>query len=456
MTGLDAPAGLADGADLAAVRAWCADALVSLDRRDAPLVRLAHAELRRQRGTLNLVAAASPTLPAALVAHALLFSSVTAEGYAGGRYHPGTEVVDQVEQLARGRAERLFGAPHANVQPLSGSAANLAVLYGLLDPGDTVLALELDHGGHLTHVSRGASIAKRVTASYYEVDERGLIDYAALAVLVKQVRPRLLICGGSAYPRQLDFAAFRAAADEVDALLMADVSHVSGLVAAGAHPSPVPHCDVITTSTYKQLCGPRGGLLLRGASSRLSARALDRAVFPGFQGTPDFGGIAAKAVALGFAARPEFAAAMRRVVRYARAFAGALAEHGVPVVSGGTDSHLVLADLRAVAVTGRQVADVLRRLGVLVNMNLVPRDPRPAAETSGIRIGTNDLGFRRVGDAEVAELARATAAVVAEVAGGGRPDAVVRGPRGRELAGCVAGITARGYREDWRQGGAVA
>jgi len=436
--------------ELIAVREWCNAALTSLAGLDGQVVRLAQAELRRQTSTLNLVAASSPTLPAVLVAQALLFSAVTAEGYGTKRYHPGTEVVDEVEQLARLRAQRLFGSPHANVQSLSGSAANLAMLYGVLDAGDTVLSLELSHGGHLTHVSRRASISKRITASYYEVDDRGVIDYDALSLQVKQVQPRLIICGGSAHPRQLDFEAFRAAADQVDALLMADISHVSGLVASGVQPSPVPLCDLVTTSTYKQLCGPRGGLVLLGAQSRITARTIDRAVFPGFQGTPDFGGIAAKAVALHFAAQPAFAMAMRRVVRYARRFATALTDNGVSVVSGGTDSHMVLADFSTSSVSGRVVGDALQRLGILVNKNLIPNDPRSSTETSGIRLGTNDLGFRPVSDDEVGQLAEATATVVAEFAAGASVDAVVAGPLGRGLAGRAADIAARGYRKDWQ------
>jgi glycine hydroxymethyltransferase len=441
---------LAADVDLDTVHDWCGTALASLARRDGQLVGLAHAELRRQRRTLNLVAASSPTLPAALVAQALLFSSVTAEGYGRTRYHPGTEVVDVVERLARERAERLFGAPHANVQPLSGTAANLAVLYGVLDAGDVVLSLELSHGGHLSHVSRGASVSKRIAASHYEVDDSGVVDHDDLARLVKQVQPRLLICGGSSYPRRIDFAAFRTAADQVDALLMADISHISGLVAAGMHPSPVPVCDVVTTSTYKQLCGPRGGLVLRGTESRLPARDLDRAVFPGLQGTPDFGAIAAKAVALGFAAQPAFAAAMSRVARYARLFAAILHEHGLAVVTGGTDTHMVLVDLRAAPVPGLVVADTLERAGVLVNKNLVPNDHRPATETSGIRIGTNDLGFRPVDDSDVGELADATAALVAEVAAGAPPEPAVTGRLGRALAERVVEITSRGYLSEWQ------
>jgi glycine hydroxymethyltransferase len=443
MTAVATVSGLAPVAD------WSGQALATLARRDPRVVQLAYAELRRQRRTLNLVAAASPTLPAALAAQGLLFSAVTAEGYGGARYHPGTEVVDAVERLARERAERLFGAPHANVQPLSGTAANLAVLYGVLAGDGPVLSLALSHGGHLSHGARGASVAKRFRVCHYHVDEAGRVDPDQLTAVVEQVRPELLICGGSAYPRRLDFPAFRAAADRVGALLLADISHISGLVAAGAHPSPVACCDVLTTSTYKQLCGPRGGLVLQGAGSRIAARTLDRAVFPGFQGTPDFGSIAAKAVALGFAAGPAFAAAMRRVVRYAHRFAAAFAGHGLPVVAGGTDTPRVLVDLRGRGVSGRLVGDALERAGVLVNKNLVPDDPRPPYETSGIRIGTNDLGFRPVTDAEVAALAGATAAVVAELAAGAPAGA---GRPGRELAELAADLAGRGYLPHWRHG----
>jgi glycine hydroxymethyltransferase len=438
--------------ELAPLRDWSAAALASLARRDPQLVQLGYAELSRQRRTLNLVAAASPTLPAVLAAQGLPFSAVTAEGYRRARYHPGTEVVDAVEQLARERAERLFGTPHANVQPLSGSAANLAVLYGVLDGAGPVLSLELRHGGHLSHGAAGASVAKRLATHHYRLAADGRVDLDRLASLVERVRPRLLICGGSAYPRRLELAAFRAVADRAGALLLADISHLSGLVAAGVHPSPVPYCDVVTTSTYKQLCGPRGGLVLQGAGSRIAARAIDRAVFPGLQGTPDFGSIAAKAVALGFAAGPAFAAAMRRVVRYARRFATGFVEYGLPVVSGGTDTHLVLVDLRGRGVSGRLVGDALEQVGVLVNKNLVPDDPRPPAETSGIRVGTNDLGFRPVTDDEVAALARATAALVAELAAGRPAAAVVAGRPGRTLAALAAEIAGRGYLPPWRDG----
>jgi glycine hydroxymethyltransferase len=432
----------ADPAAMAAITGWYEQALAALARDDPGIVDLAAAELTRRRRYVNLVAASSPTLPAALAAQSLLFSSVTSEGYVGARYHPGAEVVDAVETLARQRAERLMRSPHANVQPSSGSAANLAVLYGVIDAGDTILSLDLVHGGHLSHGARVASISKHVPTSHYGVTDGGGVDPGMLADVVKECRPRVVICGGSAYPRAIDFTAFRAAADEVDALLLADISHVSGLVAARVHPSPVPLCDAVTTSTYKQLCGPRGGLVLLGEDSRLGASDLDRAVFPGFQGTCDFGTIAAKAVALGFASTDAFAAAMRRVTRFARAFADALEARGTTLVGGGTDTHMVLVDLRGTAVSGRVVADVLEHCGVLVNKNMVPGDERSPMQTSGVRLGTNDLGFRVLDDALVAALAAAVAAAVGDLAGGVAPADVA----GRaELAGVAADVAACRY-----------
>lgn len=434
--------------DAALTASWSAAALRRLTDTDAVIVRLAAAEIRRRRGVLDLVAASSPTLPAALVAQSLLFSAITAEGYRSRRFHPGTEVVDEVEDLARTRAQDLFGVAHANVQPSSGSAANLAVLYGLLRPGQRVVALELTHGGHLSHASSGASVGSWMAADHYRVDADGFIDLDALRDLVRRTRPAILICGGSACPRALDFPAFREIADETGTLLLADISHISGLVAAGVHPSPVPVADVVTTSTYKQLRGPRGGLVLQGASGRVEARRLDRAVFPGLQGTPDFGLIAAKAVALGAAAGPAFTAAMRRTVRYARIIAAALTEEGVPLVGGGTDTHLVLADLRAAPVSGRVISEVLISAGVLVNHNLVPDDPRSATETSGLRIGANDVAFRRVSDTEVTALAGRLAAVVGCLVRGapvGSPECV---RLTAELVGCATELAARGYRPD--------
>ncbi|MGW4022700.1 serine hydroxymethyltransferase [Streptomyces sp. NPDC005009] len=396
--------------------------LTALAETDTAVLKLAEQELEQQRGRLNLVAASSPTLPAVQAAQALGLSAVTAEGYPGRRFHPGTESVDEIERLATGHAESLFGADHANVQPLSGSSANLALLYGLSEPGRPVLAMDLTHGGHLSHLARPASASRHLKAAYYRVADDGRLDLDDLRRQARAVRPNLIICGGSAYPRFLDFAAFRSIADEVGALLMADISHVSGLVAAGLHPSPVPHCDVVTTSTYKQLCGPRGGLILRGPASGVTAATVDRLVFPGFQGTADFGAIAAKAVAFAHARRPEFRTAMERVTRFARIFAEAFTSHGLALVGGGTDTHMVLVDLGSGDVTGRSVSDALERVGILANKNLVPNDPRPAHETSGLRIGTNHLAFLPIDDQDVRDLADAVAAAVADLRCGGTAD----------------------------------
>jgi glycine hydroxymethyltransferase len=408
------------------------------------LAALALDELHRQATQLNLVAASSPTLPRALAVQALAFSSVTAEGYAGRRYHPGTAVVDRVETVAQQRAGQAFRSPHANVQPLSGSAANLALLYGLLRPGDRVLSMHLADGGHLSHVSEAASISRWIASDHYGVDADGRVDLDAVLDLARATRPRVIVCGGSAVPRAIDFAGFRRVADEVGALLVADISHISGLIAAGIHRSPVPVCDAVTTSTYKQLCGPRGGLILLGAASELSAQTVDRAVFPGFQGTPDFGTIAAKAVALRFAATGAFAEAMGRVARFAKLFADAFLEVGLTLVSGGTDTHMVLVDLRGKPVSGRAIGDALQSVGVLVNKNLVPGDTRTPHETSGLRMGTNDLAFRRLSDVDAQALARELATVVAQLADGAQPTA-------RRLAGLRAAacdVVANGYRTE--------
>lgn len=384
-------------------------------------MRLASGELARQQTTLSLVASASPTLPPALLAQSLLFSSVTAEGYVGSRYHPGTDLVDQVEQLAIDRATELFGVPYVNVQPLSGSAANLAVLYGLVDQNQSVLAMDLAHGGHLTHVSRAASVSKRIEGHFYGLDERGFIDFDQVEQMAMTHRPGMIICGGSSYSREIDFERFRDIAERSGSLLLADISHISGLVAAGQHVSPVPYCDIITTSTYKQLCGPRGGLIMLGSSSRVTERRLRHAVFPGFQGTPDFGGIAAKAVAFGFALQPTFRQAMTRVRRFAAVLAAEFATAGLTVAANGTDTHMVLIDLRTLgdSVTGRVVSDALLSAGLMINKNLVPGDHRPPTETSGLRIGTNHLGFSAVDESTVRRLARAISVGVFDIAQSG-------------------------------------
>ncbi|MFJ6799013.1 serine hydroxymethyltransferase [Streptomyces sp. NPDC091268] len=420
------------------------DGLEALADTAPELLDLAERELQGRAERLNLVAASSPTAPAVLAAQALGFSALTAEGYPRCRYHPGTAVVDEVEQLAVARAELLFGASHANVQPLSGSMANLSVLLGLLEPGDPVLAMDLSHGGHLSHVSRPASLAKHLEPTYYQLGEDGTLDIEHVREKARTSRPKVIICGGSAYPRTIDFAALRSVADEVGALLVGDISHISGLVAAGAHPSPFPHCDVVTTSTYKQLRGPHGGLVLRGPDSRIAANAIDAFVFPGFQGTPDFGMLAAKAVALGGALEPGFGEAMGRVVRYARIFAEAFTSRGLSLVGGGTDTHMVLLDLRGQAVTGRDVSRALEAAGILANKNLVPNDPRTPQRTSGLRIGTNHLAFMGIKDPDVRDLAEGIAQLVLDLEADRRPESSAVWHR---LAAQVTALVAATERE---------
>lgn len=383
-----------------------------LAKRDPAIAALAEREILRQATHVNLVAASSPALPAVLAAQALGFGSVTAEGYPGARYHPGAGIVDEVERLAINRAKALFEADHANVQALSASAANLALISGLLARGDSLLSLDLSHGGHLSHASLPSSMSKWIHAHYYRLTSDGLLDPDEVRSRALATQPRLIICGGSAYPRVINFEAMRCIADEVGALLLGDISHISGLVAAGVHPSPFPHCDLVTTSTYKQLCGPHGGLVLRAAGSRVSRAKIDRLVFPGFQGTPDFGMIAAKAVAFGAALEPPFGAAMRRVARFATILAGVFAEHGLTLLGGGTDTHMVLVDLGPQGITGRDASAALEQAGVLANKNLIPDDPRRPAETSGLRFGTNHLAFMAIDDGDVSALATDIARVI--------------------------------------------
>ncbi|MGH3874461.1 MAG: serine hydroxymethyltransferase [Pseudonocardiaceae bacterium] len=416
--------------------------LGSLATSDPGILKLAERELARQRSHLNLVAASSPTSPEVLAAQGLGLGALTAEGYPGRRYHPGTEVIDEVEQLAIERAKWLFGADHANVQPLSASVANLAVLYGFLAPGDAVLSMELSHGGHLSHVARPTSASKHLNATYYRLGADGSLDLERVREQALAVRPAVLICGGSAYPRTVDFSALRAIADEVGALLLGDISHISGLVAAGLHPSPFPHCDVVTTSTYKQLRGPHGGLILRSPGSRLSANEIDKFIFPGFQGTPDFGTVAAKAVALGGALRPEFRKAMDRVVCFAKLFADAFTEYGVRLIAGGTDTHMVLVDLSDGDASGKTVSHALEQVGILTNMNLIPDDRRSAHETSGLRLGTNHLAFMDIGEHQVSELARGVAELVADLDRGRLPEQC---PAWRRLGEHAAALTGSGH-----------
>ncbi|MFI6345772.1 serine hydroxymethyltransferase [Streptomyces sp. NPDC050560] len=354
-------------------------------------------ELNRQRSTLSMIASESYTHGAVMAAQGSVFMNKLAEGYAGRRYCSGCEHVDAVEHLAVARAKALFGADHANVQPHSGAQANAAVYDALLDPGDTILAMDLAHGGHLTHGMRLNFSARFYRCVAYHVRrEDSTVDMAEVARLAREHRPRLIVAGWSAYPRRLDFAAFRAIADEVGASLMVDMAHFAGLVAAGVHPSPVPYAHVVTSTTHKTLGGPRGGMIL--CAGALADR-IDTAVFPGQQAAPLAHTIAAKAVAFKIAASADFRDGQRRTVEGARIIAERLsrpdvAAEGITVLSGGTDVHMLLVDLRGSAMTGKQAEDRLRAIGVTVNRNTVPFDTRPPLVTSGLRLGTSALATR--------------------------------------------------------------
>ncbi|MDP7258278.1 MAG: serine hydroxymethyltransferase [Acidimicrobiales bacterium] len=345
-------------------------------------------ELERQNTTLQLIASENFASPAVLKASGSVLTNKYAEGYPGKRYYGGNVIVDEVEDLARERVKALFGADHANVQPHSGANANMAVYQALLEPGDTVLGLSLDHGGHLTHgspVNASGVLYDFVSYGVTKSDER--IDYDELRDSAREHRPKLIVAGATAYPRIIEPEPFREIADEVGALLMFDAAHIAGLIAGGVHPNPVPYCDIVTFTTHKTLRGPRGGCIL---SNSECARAIDKAVFPGSQGGPLEHHIAAKAVAFREAADPSFVDYAHQIVTNASALAGAMAQHGFRMVSGGTDNHLLLVDLRTFdeELTGAVAQTVLDRAGISLNKNTVPDDPRSPFVTSGVRIGT--------------------------------------------------------------------
>ena len=343
-------------------------------------------ELSRQRRNIELIASENIVSEAVLLAAGGVLTNKYAEGYPGHRYYGGCAYVDEVEELARERACRLFGAEHANVQPHSGASANFAVFFALLEPGDTVLSMSLAAGGHLSHGMKLNVSGKYFNIVHYGVDpETERIDYDAVRALALEHRPKMIIAGASAYPRIIDFARFRKIADEVGAYLMVDMAHIAGLVAAGIHPSPVPHADVVTTTTHKTLRGPRGGLIL--CRNELAAK-IDKAIFPGTQGGPLMHIIAAKAVALGEALTPEFTVYQNNIVKNAHTLADALMERGIRLISGGTDNHLMLLDLRGTGITGRDLQEKLDRLHITVNKNAIPNDPQKPNLTSGVRIGT--------------------------------------------------------------------
>lgn len=381
-----------------------------LHELDPDVAAAVDAELLRQQSTLEMIASENFAPVAVMEAQGSVLTNKYAEGYPGRRYYGGCEHVDVIEKIAIDRIKELFGAEAANVQPHSGAQANAAAMFALLKPGDTIMGLDLAHGGHLTHGMKINFSGKLYNVVAYHVDaDSGQVDMAEVERLAKESRPKLIVAGWSAYPRQLDFAAFRRIADEVGAYLMVDMAHFAGLVAAGLHPSPVPHAHVVTTTTHKTLGGPRGGVILSTADL---AKKINSAVFPGQQGGPLEHVVAAKAVAFKVAASEEFKERQRRTVEGARILAERLVQpdvtdHGVSVLSGGTDVHLVLVDLRESELDGQQAEDRLHEVGITVNRNAVPNDPRPPMVTSGLRIGTPALatrGFQAEDFAEVADI----------------------------------------------------
>ncbi|WP_071517974.1 serine hydroxymethyltransferase [Geitlerinema sp. PCC 9228] len=375
-----------------------------LGETDPVITELLDKELQRQRQHLELIASENFTSAAVLAAQGSVLTNKYAEGLPGKRYYGGCEFIDEVESLAIDRAKELFGAAHANVQPHSGAQANFAVFLALLKPGDTIMGMDLSHGGHLTHGSPVNVSGKWFHVEHYGVNaETGQLDYDEVRALAKKHQPKMIICGYSAYPRTIDFAKFREIADEVGAYLLADIAHIAGLVAAGHHSNPVPHCHVVTTTTHKTLRGPRGGLIL--TNDLELGKKFDKAVFPGSQGGPLEHVIAGKAVAFGEALQPEFKAYAAQVIDNARALAGQLQERGLDTVSGGTDNHLVLVDLRSIGMTGKRADRLVSEANITANKNTVPFDPESPFVTSGLRLGTPAVTTRGMGTDEFIEIA---------------------------------------------------
>ena len=409
--------------------------MASIKAADPELWSHIEAEEHRQQSTLELIASENHTSAAVMAAVGSCLTNKYAEGYPGARYYGGCEHVDAVEQLARDRAQQLFNYPFVNVQPHSGAQANAAVFFALMDPGDTFASLVLSDGGHLSHGMKINISGKYYNPVHYPLvydegaDRFEQIDYDAVRAVCLEHKPKMILCGYSAYPRRIDFAKFREVADECGALLMADIAHIAGLVAAGEHPSPFPHCHVVTTTTHKTLRGPRGGMIM--TDDEELAKKINRAVFPGMQGGPLMHVIAGKAVCFGEALRPDFKTYARQVVQNAAALAGALGEKGYRLVSGGTDNHLMLVDLRprGEELTGAQAETWLEAAGIITNKNGIPNDPRPPRVTSGLRLGTPAATTRGLGGSHMAAVAEWIDRVLAS----GGEDAVVAQVR-REVA----------------------
>ncbi len=375
----------------------------ALAAADPEVAAVCEEELLRQQTTIELIASENIVSRPVMMAAGSVLTNKYAEGYPAHRYYGGCFAVDKVEELARERAKKLFGAEHANVQPHSGASANFAVFFALLQPGDTVMGMNLAHGGHLSH---GSPV--NVSGKYFKIvpygvdDETQKIDYDRMREIAVECKPRLIVVGASAYSRTIDFARCREIADEVGAYLMVDMAHIAGLVAAGVHPSPVPYADVVTTTTHKTLRGPRGGLIL---CREVLAKQIDKAVFPGTQGGPLMHIIAAKAVALGEALQPEFTAYQQQIVKNAAVLANELTALGFRIVSGGTDNHLMLVDLRPFGLTGKELERRLDEVHITANKNAIPNDPESPFVTSGVRLGTPAVTTRGFNEAEMVKIA---------------------------------------------------
>jgi glycine hydroxymethyltransferase len=404
---------------------------------DPDVAALLGKELERQRGQIELIASENFTWPSVLEGVGSVPTNKYAEGYPGKRYYGGCEVVDEIEQLAIDRAKELFGAEHANVQPHAGSQTNMAVYAAMLEPGDTILSLRLDHGGHLTHGHKVNFSGRLYTIAGYGVSrETMMVDYDEVLAQAKEVRPKLIVCGGSAYPRTVETDKFREIADEVGALLLCDMAHFAGLVAAGLHPNPVEHCDFVTSTTHKTLAGPRAGFILCRAEH---AQAVDRAVFPGMQGGPLEHTIAAKATCFKIAMTDAFREYQRQIRRNADALAETLQEGGLELVTGGTDTHLMQLDLRNSEWTGKAAEERLHEVNVTVNRNTVPFDERPPTVASGVRLGTPAMTMRGFDEDDFREVGRIIVDALQDA-----PD--IEGVRGRVSALCAKRPLYPGFR----------
>ena len=381
--------------------------------QDPDVAQAIDQELERQQNNLELIASENVASQAVMEAQGSVLTNKYAEGYPAKRYYGGCECVDLVEDIAIARAQKLFDATYVNVQPHSGSQANMAVYFALLQPGDTVLGMDLSHGGHLTHGSPANFSGKIFNFKPYGLKpETGTLDYDQVADLATKHKPKMIVAGASAYPREIDFPKFAEIAEAAGALLMVDMAHIAGLVATGLHPSPLPYADVVTSTTHKTLRGPRGGLIL---SNKDYSKILNKEIFPGIQGGPLMHVIAAKAVAFGEALTPGFKTYQQQVVKNAQALAAALMEHGVDLVSNGTDNHTMLADLRRLKITGKEAERVLEQAGLTLNKNTVPQDPEGPFVTSGVRIGTPVLTTRGMSEKEMVIIAGLIANVLKDI-----------------------------------------